>query len=91
MNKTELIEKLASDLDVSKALASQFLASFQTIITDELAEDRSVAIIGFGTFSPKHRDARTGRNPSTGKEMQLAASRTPSFKAGKTFKDAVAL
>lgn len=91
MTKTELIEKLAKDMDVSKVVASLFLESFQDTIAAELAADRDVIITGFGTFSAKHRDARTGRNPRTGEPMELSASRSPAFKAGKSFKDAVAL
>ena len=56
---------------------------------DAVAAGEKVSIIGFGTFEKKHRDARTGRNPATGKAMQFAASDTPVFKAGKAFKDKV--
>lgn len=91
MNKTELIEKLSVDLGVTKVMAGQFLQSFQDTVCEELANGGEVALLGFGTFSTKHREARMGRNPSTGEPLQLKASRSPVFKAGKTFKDAVAL
>jgi DNA-binding protein HU-beta len=91
MNKTELIDKLASDLGVTKVQAGAFVDAYHKTIMEELAADNSVTIIGFGTFSLRHRPARTGRNPRTGEPMELAASRLPTFKAGKTFKDSVAL
>ncbi|MDY0208265.1 MAG: HU family DNA-binding protein [Pseudomonas sp.] len=91
MNKTELIEKLALDTGVTKKLAGEMVEAYHGIIANELAAGNDVAIIGFGTFSVKHREARTGRNPSTGQPMEFAASRSPAFKAGKTLKDAVAL
>ena len=58
-------------------------------VVDTVAAGESVALFGFGTFSLKHRDAREGRNPATGKTMQFAASNTPVFKAGKAFKEKV--
>lgn len=91
MTKNELIEKLALDTGVTKKVAGEMLDAYHTIIANELAADNDVAITGFGTWSAKHREARTGRNPRTGEPLELAASRTPAFKAGKAFKDAVAL
>lgn len=91
MNKTELIEKLALDTGVTKKVAAEVLDAYHTIVANELAADNDVVIVGFGTWSAKHREARTGRNPRTGEPLELAASRTPAFKAGKAFKDAVAL
>lgn len=91
MNKAELIDKIATDMGVTKVQAGQFLQSFQDTVTGELANGGEVAILGFGVFSAKHREAREGRNPQTGESMQLKASRSPAFKAGKGFKDAVAL
>ena len=91
MNKTELIEKLALDTGVTKKVAGEVLDAYHAILAVELAAENDVTIVGFGTWSAKHREARTGRNPSTGAAIQIAASRTPAFKAGKGFKDAVAL
>lgn len=88
MNKNELIDYIAKDAELSKADASRALDAFQTAVTDTLKEGDSVALIGFGTFSVKHRAARTGRNPQTGAEIQIAESNVPSFKAGKGLKDA---
>lgn len=91
MTKTELIEKIANDTGVTKKVAGEMLDSYHATIAAELAADNDVTIVGFGTWSAKHREARAGRNPATGEPMQLKASRTPAFKAGKGFKDAVAL
>lgn len=89
MNKSELIDKLATDIGVTKVVAGQFLQAFQETVTDELANGGEVTLIGFGSFSTKTREARTGRNPSTGAELQIAKARLPVFKAGKALKDAV--
>lgn len=91
MNKNELVEKIALDLGVTKALAGQFVQSFVDSVTDELATGGEVTLIGFGTFSTKNRSARTGRNPRTGEALQISEARLPTFKAGKTLKDAVQL
>lgn len=91
MNKAELVDKLAVDMGVTKVMAGQFLQSFQDTVSEELANGGEVTLLGFGTFGTKNREARMGRNPSTGEPLQLKASRTPAFKAGKAFKDAVAL
>jgi DNA-binding protein HU-beta len=96
MNKTEMAEKLAKKCDLSKAKAVEVVnAIFETdsgsgIIAVELDAGRKVGITGFGTFSTKHRGARTGRNPATGQEITLAPKTYPVFKAGKGLKDRVA-
>ena len=89
MNKSELIDAIASGADVSKASAGRALDSAIGAITDALKSGDSVSLVGFGTFSVKHRAARAGRNPQTGAEIQIAAANVPSFKAGKALKDAV--
>jgi nucleoid DNA-binding protein len=95
MNKTEMAEKLANKCDLSKAKALEVVNSiFDTaagggIIAVELDAGRKVGITGFGTFSTKHRGARTGRNPATGQEIHLAPKTYPVFKAGKGLKDRV--
>lgn len=89
MNKTELIEVIAASADISKAAAGRALDGVIDGVTDSLKKGEQVVLVGFGTFSVKDRAARTGRNPQTGAEIQIAAARVPSFKAGKALKDAV--
>ena len=89
MNRTELVEKAAASADVSKATAGRVVEAVFDSLTGALANGESVSLVGFGTFSVKNRAARTGRNPQTGASIQIAASRVPSFKAGKGLKDAV--
>ena len=89
MNKSELIDAIASGADVSKASAGRALDSAIGAITGALKCGDSVSLVGVGTFSVKHRAARAGRNPQTGAEIQIAAANVPSFKAGKALKDAV--
>ncbi len=91
MNKSQLVEKIATDAEISKAAASRALDAFTGAVTTTLKEGNSVALVGFGTFSVKERAARTGRNPQTGAEIKIAAATVPSFKAGKTLKDHVNL
>jgi DNA-binding protein HU-beta len=89
MNKSELIDAIASDSGLSKADAGRALDGFTSAITSALKDGSSVSMVGFGTFSVKHRAARTGRNPRTGESIKIKASNNPSFKAGKALKDAV--
>jgi nucleoid DNA-binding protein len=89
MNKTELIKKVAAENGLSQKAAAAAVDSVLTSITDSLAAREPVTLIGFGTFTCRHRDARTGRNPATGKKIKIAASNTPIFKAGKAFKEKV--
>lgn len=89
MNKTELIEAIAASADISKAAAGRALDAVVDGITDSLKKGDQVVLVGFGTFSVKERAARTGRNPQTGAEIQIAAAKVPGFKAGKALKDAV--
>ena len=90
MNKSELIEAIAHGSNVTKADASRVLEAFTNTVTEELMKGGEVAMIGFGTFSVAERAARTGRNPQTGAEIKIAASKGPRFKPGKGFKDKVA-
>ncbi|WDE02702.1 MULTISPECIES: HU family DNA-binding protein [Thalassomonas] len=87
MNKGELVEKIAEGADISKAAAARSLDSLIQSVTDELASGGEVALVGFGTFKVSDRAARTGRNPQTGAEIQIAAAKVPGFKAGKGLKD----
>ena len=89
MNKSDLIEAMADSADISKAAAGRALDGLIDAITNAVKNDDSVSIVGFGTFLLRERAARTGRNPKTGGTIEIAASKTPAFKAGKAFKDAV--
>ncbi len=89
MNKQELIENIAASADNTKAAAGRALDSVIDSITDSLKQGDSVVLVGFGTFSVRSRAARTGRNPRTGAEIQIAAAQVPAFKAGKALKSAV--
>lgn len=89
MNKSELVKQIAERAGLTQAQATTALQAFETSIIDELAKGGEVALIGFGTFKVTDRAARTGRNPQTGAEIQIAASKAPTFKAGKGLKDAV--
>lgn len=90
MNKTELVEKVASLSNLGKAEAQCAMDSVFEAISEALAAQNEVRINGFGTFSVVDRAATTGRNPRTGEEIQIAATRRPKFKAGKPLIDAVA-
>ncbi|TLN23362.1 HU family DNA-binding protein [bacterium] len=89
MTKSDLINALAEKTEVSKAAAKRFLDAFTDTVTDSLKGGDKVALVGFGTFSVSARKARKGRNPQTGKEMTIKASKAPKFKAGKALKDKV--
>ncbi|MEQ3697065.1 MAG: HU family DNA-binding protein [Pseudomonadales bacterium] len=89
MNKSELIDAIAESADLPKAAAGRALDATLEAITGTLKGGDSVVLVGFGTFTVKDRAARTGRNPQTGAEIQIAAAKVPSFKAGKALKDAV--
>ncbi|WP_332247286.1 HU family DNA-binding protein [Alkalilimnicola ehrlichii] len=89
MNKSELIEAVAQSADISKAAASRAVDSMVECVTNALKEGDQVTLVGFGTFQVRERAARTGRNPRTGETINIAASKVPSFKAGKALKDAV--
>lgn len=93
MNKSEFVDALAEKSGMTKADAARAIdAIFATdtgIIAETLQKGDRVQITGFGTFEAKHRKARTGRNPRTGETIQIAASKTPGFKAGKGLKDAI--
>ena len=89
MNKSELIEAIASGSGVTKADASRVLDTFMITVTDALKSGDQVVLPGFGSFSTGNRSARTGRNPQTGAAIQIKASRVAKFKAGKNLKEAV--
>ena len=89
MNKTELIKNVAQSAEISQKEATVVVQTVVESITNTLAAGEKVQLIGFGTFEVRERAARTGRNPQTGEEMQIAASKVPAFKAGKELKEAV--
>ena len=89
MNKTELINAVAESTELSKKDTARVVDSVMETITTALKNGDKVEIIGFGAFSVSERAARKGRNPQTGEEIEIAASKVPSFKAGKKLKDAV--
>lgn len=89
MNKGELIDAVARNTGESKATTEKIVnETLDTIVAGVVASGK-VSITGFGNFEARDRAARTGRNPQTGEEIQVAATRVPAFKAGKAFKDAV--
>ncbi len=90
MNKTELIEIVAKEADLSKAAAGKALEAVTATIVKAVSKGGAVTLIGFGTFKSSKRAARTGRNPQTGKELKIAATTVPRFTAGAGFKAAVA-
>jgi DNA-binding protein HU-beta len=89
VNKSDLIDAIASAADINKSDAGRALDAVIESITDTLKKGDQVSLVGFGTFSVKHRAAREGRNPQTGQTIQIKASNVPGFKAGKALKDAV--
>ncbi len=89
MNKSELIDAVASSADISKAAASRAVDAVVDSITDALKKDDQVTLVGFGTFVVRSRAARAGRNPQTGETIEIKAAKIPAFKAGKALKDAV--
>ena len=89
MNKSDLVDAVAERADMSKAEAGRAVDAVLGSVGDALGNGDSVSLVGFGTFSVRHRAARMGRNPQTGATMQIAASKVPGFKAGKALKDKV--
>lgn len=89
MNKAELIATMADKTELSKKDAEKALNAFIDTVTDELKNGDRIQLIGFGTFEVSERAERTGRNPQSGKEMVIPASKIPKFKAGKALKDAI--
>ncbi len=90
MNKTELVEAMASDAGLSKADAKKALDAFISTTAHALKKGDRVALVGFGSFSVSERAARKGRNPQTGKEINIAAKKVVRFKAGAELSDKVA-
>lgn len=89
MNKTELIAAMSEKSGLSKKDAEKALSAFTETVSETLKAGDRIQLIGFGTFTISTRAAREGRNPQTGKAMQIPASKLPKFQAGKALKDAV--
>ena len=87
MNKTELVAAMAEQTNLSKKDAEAALKAFIDVVSEELKKGAKVQLVGFGTFEVSERAAREGRNPQTGETMEIKASKTPKFKAGKALKD----
>ncbi len=89
MNKTELTAALAANAGLSKKDAEKALNAFVDVVAETLSKGEKVQVVGFGSFEVKERPARTARNPRTGEEIKIEASKAPVFKAGKALKDTV--
>ncbi len=89
MNKTEFIEAIAKATNLTKKDATAAVDAYNDTVTKALKKGDKVTFVGFGTFEVGKRAARTGRNPQTGAEIKIKASKAPKFKAGKALKDAV--
>ncbi len=87
MNKTELVAAMAEQTNLSKKDAEAALKAFIDVVSEELKKGEKVQLVSFGTFEVSERAAREGRNPQTGETMEIKASKTPKFKAGKALKD----
>ncbi len=89
MNKSELIEAIAQNADISKAAAGKALDGMIEAVTTALKSGDTVTLVGFGTFYVGERAERNGRNPKTGEPLVIPAAKTPKFRAGKALKDAM--
>lgn len=89
MNKSELVDFIASEAEISKAAAGRALDAFTSAVKNTLKKGDDLTLVGFGTFSVGERAARLGRNPQTGEEIKIKAAKVPKFKPGKGLKDTV--
>jgi len=89
MNKAELIEEASSKTGLTKKTSREAVDAIISAITDSLAREEKVTLVGFGTFQVMERKARRGRNPQTGKELQIPAKKVPKFKPGKELREVV--
>lgn len=89
MNKGELVDKIAEKANVTKKQADAILTAAIEAITEAVAEGEKVTLVGFGSFEPRQRAEREGRNPQTGKTIKIPATTIPAFSAGKQFKELV--
>ena len=89
MNKSELVAAISAKTNETKKVTEETLNAFIEVVTETLKKGDKIQLVGFGTYETKSRAARKGRNPQTGEEIKIPASKVPSFKAGKTLKDEV--
>lgn len=89
MNKSEMIDHIAKQADISKAAATRALEAMTGAVKTTLKKGGSVSLVGFGTFAVGERAARTGRNPQTGASIKIKAAKVPKFRLGKALKDAL--
>ncbi|MGP1385509.1 MAG: HU family DNA-binding protein [Thainema sp.] len=90
MNKGELVDAVASKAEVTKKQADAVITATVEAIMDAVSSGQKVTLVGFGSFEPRERKAREGRNPKTGDKMEIPATTVPAFSAGKLFKEKVA-
>ena len=90
MTKAELVEEVAKSANIPKGAAEKAVVAFINSVSDALKNGDRVTLVGFGSFEVASRQARTGRNPQTGKEINIAEAKVPKFRPGKALKDAVA-
>jgi DNA-binding protein HU-beta len=89
MNKEELVQEVAKKTKTTQKEAAEIISTTIDVISKTVAKGKKVTLVGFGTFEARKRAARTGRNPQTGKEIQIPAKRVPVFSAGKKFRELV--
>ena len=89
MNKEELVKEISKKSKVSQKVAGDVLAAILETVEKTVSKGKKVTLVGFGTFEPRKRSARTGRNPQTGASIKIAAKTVPAFSAGKKFKELV--
>ena len=89
MNKEELVKEISKKSKVSQKVAGDVLTAVLETVEKTVAKGKKVTLVGFGTFEPRKRSARTGRNPQTGASIKIAAKTVPAFSAGKKFKELV--
>ena len=89
MNKAELVAAVAEKAEISKKDAEAAVKAFTDVVAEELKKGEKVQLVGFGTFEVAKRNARTGKNPQTGKAIKIPASKAPKLKAGKALKDSL--
>ena len=89
ISNKQLVDQIAAKTDATKTDINTILDAYIDVVKSNVAEGNKVQLVGFGAFELRHRAARKGRNPQTGKEIEIAASNVPAFKPGKSFKDEV--
>ncbi len=89
MNKAELVEEVANQTGLTRKASRETIDAMISVVTDALAREEKVTLVGFGTFQVRERKARRGRNPQTGETIQIAAKKVPRFKPGKGLKEAI--